>query len=132
MMKITETGEQQAVIEWCELSKGKYSELDLIFHIPNEGKRSNAKGAELKSIGLKSGVSDLCLPVARGGYHALYIEMKKNAKCRPTKHQKEWIVKLNEQNNLAVICYSFNDAIETLQKYLNLKPEVAIYDTKRN
>ena len=121
MSSITETSEQQAVIEWCEWNSGKYPELDLIYHIPNEGKRSLVKGAELKSIGLKPGVPDLCLPVARGGYNALYIEMKKNHKCKATKDQKEWIAKLNEQNNLSVICYSADEAINVLRRYLNLR-----------
>ncbi len=121
MLERTETGEQQAVIEWCVRAAGKYPELRLIYHIPNEGKRSVVKGAELKSIGLKSGVPDLCLPVARGGFHALYIEMKKSRKSKATAEQKKWLAALNAQNNVAVICYGADEAIKILEKYLNMK-----------
>ncbi len=54
----TESGEQSAVLEWCRLMEGRHPSLKLIFHIPNEGKRSRITGARLKAEGLKSGVPD--------------------------------------------------------------------------
>lgn len=120
MSSVTETSEQQTVIEWCEWNSGRHPELDLIYHIPNEGKRSSFKGAELRSIGLKAGVPDLCLPVPKGDYHALYIEMKKDNKSRVRAEQKKWLENLNNQNNLAVVCRSADEAIKVLEKYLNL------------
>jgi hypothetical protein len=120
-MQTKELDEQQTVAEWAEWSTGKYPELKLLYHITNEGKRSLANGAALKRAGLKKGVPDLCLPCAKGGYHALYIEMKKDKKCKPTKDQKEWLANLNAAGNLAVVCHSADEAIETLKRYLNLK-----------
>ena len=46
--------------------------------------------ANLKKEGVKRGVPDICLPVSRGKYHGLYIEMKAG-KNKPSKEQKEWI-----------------------------------------
>ncbi len=120
-MQNTELTEQQAVMEWAEYQTGRYPELKLLYHIPNEGKRSVVNGANLKKAGLKKGVPDLCLPVAKGNYHSLYIEMKKNKRCRPSAEQIEWLTALNAEGNFAVVCYSAEKAIETIKWYVNLK-----------
>lgn len=64
---LSETEEQQYLFEWARLAACKWPELALLYHIPNEGKRTAITGARLKSMGLKSGVPDVCLPVARAG-----------------------------------------------------------------
>ena len=51
----TESEEQQALFEWAERLCFRYPELALLYHIPNEGKRSKATGARLKKEGMKSG-----------------------------------------------------------------------------
>lgn len=78
-----ESEEQRSLFVWATIAAGKYPALNLLFHIPNEGKRSPWTGARMRSEGLKSGVPDLCLPVARSGYHGLYIELKAGKKSRP-------------------------------------------------
>jgi hypothetical protein len=74
--------------------------------------------AKLKAEGLKVGVPDLCWPIARGGYHGLFIEMKRREGGVPSKEQKWWIDHLAEQGYLARVCYGSQQAIETIQKYL--------------
>lgn len=71
-----EAEEQEALFVWAEYQSAAHTELKLLYHIPNEGKRSVSYGAALRRQGMKKGVPDLCLPVARGKYHGLYIEMK--------------------------------------------------------
>lgn len=73
-MKRSETTEQISLIGWAAMNEKFIPELKLLYHVANEGKRTN--GALLKMAGLKTGVPDLCLPVARMGFHGLYIEMK--------------------------------------------------------
>ena len=63
----------------------------------------------------------MCLPVARGCYNALYIEMKKNTSCRPSAAQIEWLTGLNSEGNYAVVCYSAEKAIDVIKWYVNLK-----------
>ena len=75
-----EEAEQCALMEWAAYNAGKWPELRLLYHIPNEGKRSIRAGARLKAQGLKRGVPDNHLPVARGGYIGLYIELKRRDK----------------------------------------------------
>lgn len=73
----TESQEQQRLFQWARMESGRFPELELLYHIPNEGKRSRATGRRMVAEGLKKGVPDICLPVARGGSHGLYIELKR-------------------------------------------------------
>lgn len=53
-MKRSETTEQIALFNWAKRTESILPELALMYHVPNEGKRSN--GGILKAAGLKSGV----------------------------------------------------------------------------
>ena len=97
-MRRSEETEQITLIDWCNLNIHIYPELELIYHVPNGGKRSKTEAIRLKRAGVKKGVPDLCLPVPRSNYNGLYIEMK-YGNGRTSKEQKEWI-KRNKQNNL--------------------------------
>ena len=114
----TEAEEQKALIKWAVMSAAKYPELRLLYHIPNEGLRSWHQGRELKDQGLRKGVPDLCLPVARGGYHALYIEMKRRKDGKTSAEQKAWLDDLNRTRNRAVICEGWAEAAEEIMRYL--------------
>ena len=116
-MKRSEETEQMALIDWCNINTCKYPELELIYHVPNGGKRSKTEAVRLKRAGVKKGVPDLCLPVPRRKYHGLYIEMK-YGNGRTSKEQKDWIKKLNEQGYYAVVCNGFEEAREVIEKYI--------------
>lgn len=113
----TETQEQIALLDWAAVMQGRYKELSLLFHIPNEGKRSERYGRELRRMGLKRGVPDLCLPVARGGYYGLFVEMK-SLKGRPTPEQRGWCAELQEQGYAAIIAKGWQQAAEQIEAYL--------------
>ena len=117
MKKMSEATEQAAIIEWAAYNQGIYPELKLLHHIPNGGRRDARTGAMMKRQGVKAGVPDLHLPVSRGKYHSLYIEMKTD-KGRPTETQKEWLDALNAEGNMAVICHSAEEAIAVIKLYL--------------
>lgn len=97
----------------------QFPELELLYHIPNEGKRSLGAGARLKAMGLKSGVPDLCLPTAHGGYVGLYIEMKIKPN-RPTEKQKKWLRALRAAGHMVAVCYDWNSAKQLLEYYMKL------------
>lgn len=113
-----EAQEQKWLLEWVELNTPAHPELVLFYHIPNEGKRSYRAGKELVQQGLKSGVPDNCLPVARGPYHSLYIELKRKKGSKTSDEQKMWIANLNKAGNRAVICYGWEQAAAEIAKYL--------------
>ena len=108
---MSEADEQRAVVEWCDWMRIP------VFHIPNGGSMHKAEAARLKAQGVKAGVPDLCIPVARGGYHSLYIEMKA-AKGRVSGRQREWLDLLEGQGMRAVVCYGAENAIETIRDYM--------------
>lgn len=117
--KTTEADEQKALIQWAKFQEKKYSELKMLMHVPNEGKRSPRYGAELKRLGLQAGFPDLALFVPRNGKAALFIEMKVGRnKC--TDNQKKWIRNLLEQGYEVKVCYSCEEAIQVIKKYLNI------------
>jgi hypothetical protein len=119
----TESEEQIALFFWAELSEKKYPDLKWLYHIPNGGYRSKATGGRLKSEGVKPGVPDLCLPVPRGTYHGMYIEMKRMEGGTHTDPQIAWLHALHSFGYYAVTCYGWEDAAENIKRYLKLDRE---------
>ena len=78
MAGMSEAKHQSFVIKWTEQPsiRSQWPELKLLYHIPNGGTRDPIEAKHMKEQGVKRGVPDLHLPVARGKYHGLYIEMK--------------------------------------------------------
>lgn len=113
----TEDEEQIWLFSWAKLNSGKWPELELMHHIPNGGKRSKSEAARFKAMGVKRGVSDIFLPVARGGFHGLYIELKaKDGKVDAA--QKEWIAAVRKQGYYGAVCFGGGLAADLIQKYL--------------
>ena len=65
----TESVEQQCLFRWAAFQSGRFPELALLYHVPNGGSRKKAEAGRFRAEGVKAGVPDLCLPVARGGFH---------------------------------------------------------------
>lgn len=74
---------------------------------------------KLKQMGVKAGVSDLCLPYPKGIYCGLYIEMKFGDN-RQQVSQKEFLKDMAETGHFVATCYSAEEAIEVIKKYLSL------------
>ena len=116
-MKIQwEAREQEAIFQWIDYCG--VPELQLLYHIPNGGYRRAFEAKMLKAQGVKSGVPDLCLPVARGGHHGLYIELKADKTKKPTENQKKWLASLTEQGYKAIVCCGWEEAVEQLKEYM--------------
>ena len=115
----TEETEQKALFDWAAYQKCKYPELECMYHIPNEGKRSPQAGAKLKRMGLSPGVPDICLPVAHGGYSALYIELKRTKGGKLSDKQRAWLDRLNKWGCLAVRCDGWEQAKRVIKGYLS-------------
>ena len=108
--------EQVALMQEAAYRYGKYPELWLLYAIPNAGAY---RRKDLQLEGVKSGVPDLHLPVARGNFHSLYIEMKWGRnKLSPT--QKVWKARLENAGHRVVVCYSEQAAMDELIKYIKL------------
>lgn len=128
---MSEHDEQVAVVQWANLMAGQWPELDLLYAIPNgaalrhktkidkRGReiRYSPEGQKLTAEGMKRHIPDLCLPVARCGYHSLYIEMKWG-KNKPNDGQAEMLDRLMAEGHLAVACWSAEEAIQVLSDYI--------------
>ena len=61
---------------------------------------------------------DICLPVPRGKFHGLYIEMKKLKGGTVSREQKEWGAKLARQGYCWKVCHGWEEARDVLTEYL--------------
>lgn len=119
----TEGAEQATLFNWCRMMSGRYPELRLLFHVPNGGGRSKSEAGRFKAEGVKAGVPDLMLPVPRGEYHGLFIELKRRDGGRLSAEQKAWLDQLKKQGYRAGVCCGWEEASEAILEYLTLAAE---------
>lgn len=116
----SEGQEQSTLFQWAEARSFVYPELRLMFHVPNGGSRSKAEAGRFKMEGVKAGVPDIFLPVPRGKYHGLFIEMKRLRGGKVSKEQGEWIESLHRQGYAAEVCHGWQEAAELICGYLGM------------
>lgn len=116
----TEAQEQEALFRWAAYNEHRYPELRLMFHVPNGGSRNAREAHNLRLQGVKAGVPDIVLPVPRGVYGALYIELKRKKGGKLSAHQAEWIDALNRAGNKAIRCDGFDEAQTAILSYLGI------------
>lgn len=112
-----EEATQAALFQWAELNARKYPELRYMFHIPNGGYRHKTTAVKMKAIGQKAGVPDIFLPVPRGVFHGLWIELK-YGKNRTTEAQRDYLSFLEEQGYGIAVCYGVDEAVQAIEEYL--------------
>lgn len=128
----SETGHQMALMLWAQQNRTTWPVLRLLFAIPNGGHRDKREAARLKQAGVKAGVPDLCLPVARGGFLSCWLELKKPADVTATGRkravgrvadkQTTWAADLREQGHAVVTAYGYEQARAAIVDYLALGP----------
>jgi hypothetical protein len=119
---------QAAVIAWCRSRKDgrRYA-----IHIPNEGKRSPRLGAQLKKEGMLPGVSDIFIPMARGGWYGLWFELKSRGK-KPTGEQYDFLAAMAAQGYATGWTDDLDTAISEINRYADgrwLRPDWVHYES---
>lgn len=94
--------------------------LSVIFHVENERKCSWAQGLIRKKKGVRAGVPDIIVPIPKGPFHGLFIELKLPGR-KPTVTQQEYMIKLYTLGYCVKIAYSAEQAISILKEYLELE-----------
>lgn len=122
-----ELAEQIKLFTWAEEALERLPKLRLLLAIPNGGHRRKAVAGKLKASGTKRGVPDIHLPVARGGFHALWIELKVHG-GRATKEQKEWLADLRAEGCRAEIAVGWQAARTLIEEYLTLETIVGVFE----
>jgi hypothetical protein len=74
-------------------------------------------GGRLKAAGLKAGVPDVFLPVARCGMHGLWLELKVIGN-RPSTAQEQWHRDLEAEGYEVRVAYSWFQAKELILEYV--------------
>lgn len=127
LAKDSEHSHQVALFAWCAYNVGKYPELEWYHAIKNEEKSGSViLGGKAKAAGIKTGVSDTFLPVKRGEFSGLYIELKKPS-VKPVKatskggvsdDQRKFGAFVQSQGFGFAVCYGWEEARDMLIKYL--------------
>jgi hypothetical protein len=123
---------QKNVMNWVrDMIKLGRDELELMHSIPNGGERPKVRGSNgqwycpegkrLNKEGLKKGMPDLCLPISRGQYLGLYIEMKApGPKYGLTTDQKKVMAQLREAGHCVEWFDTVNDTCKCIDWYLKM------------
>ena len=114
----SEGQEQATLFSWAAMKSWKYPELKLLFHVPNGGSRGKVEAARFKAEGVKAGVPDLFLPVARGIWHGLFIELKRQKGGRVSEAQQKWLYALTRQGFYATVACGWQEAAALIEEYL--------------
>ena len=117
----TEAEEQVTLFQWAEIYSNKWPELKLMFHIPNGGSRNVIEAHSLRLQGVKPGIPDICLPVAKSGYNGLYVELKRKVGGRVSEEQEKMIESLKVQGYFVEVCKGWEEAAKMIEKYLEGK-----------
>lgn len=117
----TESQEAMTFSKWAKQNKEEHPELRLLFAVPNGGKRHIATASRMKLEGVRAGVLDYMLPVARHGKHGLFIELKRIKGGSTSPEQRQEILDLKKEGYAAVVAKGADEGIRYLKKYLNIK-----------
>lgn len=120
---MSESTDQIALFAWAAMNESRYPELAALHAIPNAGgytggfKQNFLRVLRMLQQGVRQGVPDISLPVPRGGYHGLYIEMK-SGRNRPTDEQLCWATLLWELGHAVTFAWGWEAARDDLMAYL--------------
>jgi hypothetical protein len=113
---------QSAFVEWTRRVEGRYPELALGFAVPNGGQRSARTAGRLWAEGVRPGVPDWLLPVARPPFIGLAIEFKRpGGALSPA--QRAYIPKLAAAGWLVLLCTDAHAAVDSVTNFLALSPK---------
>lgn len=115
-----EEAEQRALFDWRNRMTGKFPELRWLHSSLNGVPLSQGLAVKMRSLGMTAGVCDVFLPVKRGAFSGLYIEMKrlKGVPSDLSDDQEEFIQFTNEQGYYATWCKGWEAAKQVITDYL--------------
>jgi len=104
----------------------------LMFAIPNGANKSRRAAMLFKAEGLKAGIPDCFIPMPKGIYAGLFIEMKDKPKVlqsgklstshtKVSPEQEQWLNELMNQGYYACVCYGSDEAIKVIDMYIKFK-----------
>jgi len=118
-MSRSEYDAQVAIFEWAALYQNQYPDLWLLHGSIMGGTDISPRILnKFRKAGMKKGKPDINLPVPRGGYCGLWIELKRQGGPNPTQEQREWLVRLAQAGHYCVCCKGSDAAISIIKQYI--------------
>lgn len=122
--KADEHAHQVALFAWATSCEFK-AELRWLHAIPNGGDRDKRTAGQMVAEGVKSGVWDVFLPLPRGNYRGLYVEMKRPGREKEpngglSDQQVEFGEFAHSQGYRCVVCHGWRPAVTQITRYLSL------------
>jgi len=111
---VSERSETIALCQRARYHQRAYPELSLLFAVKNE---AAYRRKDLLAQGIRAGVPDLMLPVARGGFCGLFIEMKVG-RGRPSPEQLLFARLVTAQGYQVCFCWGQEQGWTALLSYL--------------
>ena len=105
---------QSAVVKYIQY---KYPHVKYCSSIAGAYIASKAQRSKIVRNGYVRGKNDLDIYEARGGYFALFLELKE--KAYPTQAQNEWIDAMNERGYCALITRGLDETLSVIDEYLS-------------
>ena len=121
-MSKPEQQSQEALFAWAKnpATLAKYPALDLLSSSLNGVRLTITQAVFAKRGGMLKGEWDVRLPVARGQYIGLIIEMKAG-KNTLTKEQKHYEMRMKEEGHYTAVCYDWVSAKAIIEGYLAMQ-----------
>jgi len=120
-----EVDEQAAVFQHAALRARTDPRWGMLFAIPNGKAASSIREAvNAKRTGLKRGVPDMFLPWPAGGWHGLFVELKRygGTKSDLKPEQAEWLQRLQAAGYQTVVAFGWREAVAEIAGYLANDP----------
>lgn len=111
---------QVALFNWSALMSTVYPELKLMRGSMNGVHLTPAQAGKAKAAGMKKGEPDVMLPVRRGEYTGIAVELK-YGNNKPTPEQIDYGARLKAEGWMVAYSWDWQDAAELIQKYLEGK-----------
>lgn len=111
---------QVALFQWAALESRRWPELEDMFATLNGLRLTIGQAVKAKAAGMTKGIADIWLPVPRGDYHGLVIELKKAKGGKKSDEQVKRIARLVSRGYFACFCAGFDEARETIENYMLL------------
>ena len=106
-----------AYVAWTRRLQGQVTGLARGFHPANGELRDAKTGAKLARMGVRKGILDWCVPCARGGYGALWIEFKARG-AKPTPEQAHEIEQLRAEGYCVAVFDDWERAAQYTLDYV--------------
>ena len=118
-MKRLVPSEHEEQVQFVSMVALLYPEVaSMLFAVPNGANKSPAARLRFRAEGLRAGVPDMFFAVARGGFHGLFIEMKRRKGGVVSAEQKAYIDALRARGYRAEVCRGCDEAMDVLSSYM--------------